>query len=149
MTIYVPEMFNPVQLTYAFCESAAVIHATGFDYPWKKEAFESLLVLPSTVAWIDSNGLLVCSKICDEMEILTICVAADKRRQGYGFLWMQFLKQYAQTNGIKRIFLEVSTENIGAKKLYQKCGFKEIGIRKGYYKTKTGFCDAVCMEKEI
>ena len=149
MTTSLSEMFNPVQLTSAYCETAAEIHATGFDYPWNPESFESLLVLPTTVAWIDENGLLVCSQICDEMEILTICVASEKRRQGYGFRWMNFLMQYAQANGIKRIFLEVSKENTSAKNLYQKCGFKEIGVRKGYYKTKTGFCDAICMEKEF
>lgn len=143
------EKFLPMQLTSAFCEPASVLHATGFDYPWSQKAFESLLVLPTTVGWIDENGLLVCSQICDEMEILTICIDSAKRRQGYGLQWMNFLIQYAQKNGIKRIFLEVSTENISAKNLYQKCGFKAISIRKNYYKTKTGFCDAVCMEKEI
>ena len=40
--------------------------------------------------WIDENGLLVCSQICDEMEILTICVTSEKRHQGYGFCWMNF-----------------------------------------------------------
>ena len=140
MTTSLTKMFNPVQLTSAFCETAAEIHATGFDYPWNQESFESLLILPTTVAQIDENGLLVCSQIC---------VTSEKRRQGYGFRWMNFLMQYAQANGIKRIFLEVSKENTRAKNLYQKCGFKEIGVRKGYYKTKTGFCDAICMEKEF
>ena len=141
------QFFSPVIMTKAFCEAASVLHAMGFDYPWTQESFESLLVLPTTIGWMDKNGLLVCSKIYDEMEILTICIHPEQRRKGWGGQWLMFLMSYAKENGINRIFLEVSTENKSAYSLYQKYGFKEIGIRKNYYKTKTGFCDAICMEK--
>lgn len=140
---------NPIALSVSYCQAAAELHQTGFDFPWSQEAFESLLLLPSTVAWIDETGLLVCSQVCDEMEILTICIAPSSRRQGRGFKWLLFLFDYARQKQINRIFLEVSVENIPAQQLYQKAGFIEIGRRKNYYKTKTGFCDAVCMEKSL
>lgn len=139
--------FKPIPLSVPYCQAATELHQTGFDFPWSQEAFESLLLLPSTVAWIDETGLLVCSQVCDEMEILTICIAPQARRQGRGFKWLSFLFDYARQKKINRIFLEVSVENLPAQQLYQKAGFMEIGRRKNYYKTKTGFCDAVCMEK--
>ena len=141
--------FCPLSLTVPYCPTAAAIHQTGFDFPWTQEAFESLLLLPSTVAWIDETGLLVCSQVCDEMEILTICILPEFRGQGKGFKWLSFLFDYARQQQINRIFLEVSVENKPARHLYHKAGFTQIGCRKNYYKTQTGFCDALCMEKKL
>lgn len=37
----------------------------------------------------------------------------------------------------KKIFLEVSEDNISAIKLYEKKGFKKISVRKNYYNNKS------------
>ncbi len=142
-------MFNPERLSLPFCGAAETIHQTGFEFPWTKESFESLLVLPSTIGWIDKGGLLVCSQVADEMEILTICVVPSARRQGQGMQWLIHLFNYAKQQGITRIFLEVSIENTAAMRLYEKAGFAEIGRRPKYYKTHAGYVDAICMEKTI
>ncbi len=141
--------FNPDCFTTVYCETAAVIHKTGFDFPWDEKAFESLIRLPSTVGWINETGLLLCERVCDEMEILTICVLPDSRRSGLGMKWLSHLFAYARQNNIKRIFLEVSVQNVPAFNLYKKAGFTEIGKRPNYYRTLDGFCDALCMEKVI
>ncbi len=141
--------FNPQQLSLPFCVAAESIHKTGFDFPWNKESFESLLTLPSTIGWINENGLLVCSQVADEMEILTICIMPESRQKGLGMKWLGYLFNYAHTHNMTRIFLEVSVQNIPALRLYQKAGFVEIGRRKNYYKTHTGYVDALCMEKII
>ena len=144
------DSFQPVVLTKNHCSVASVIHQTGFDFSWSTETFESLLLLPTTLGWIDETGVLICSRVCDEIEILTICVHKNYRHHGYGDKWLDFLFQYADAHQINRILLEVSVENIPALKLYQKKGFIEIARRKNYYKKKDGtFCDAVCMEKQI
>ncbi len=138
---------TPVVLTSAFCEAAAALHRTSFDFPWTKEAFDSLLSLPTTIGWIDEKALLVCSQVADEMEILTLCVAPDFRRTGLADKFLDYLFRYALEKGIHRLFLEVSVQNTAARNLYDKKGFRSIGYRKNYYKTKSGFRDAVCMEK--
>ncbi len=142
-----PLSLTPVLLTSAFCEAAAALHQTSFDFPWSKESFESVISLPTTIGWIDEKALLVCSKVADEMEILTLCVAPCFRRAGLGEKFLDYLFQYAVEKGIHRLFLEVSVQNTAARNLYDKKGFCPIGQRKNYYKTKAGFCDAVCMEK--
>ena len=141
--------FFSARLTLPYCEVASALHKTGFDFPWSTESFRSLLTLPSTIGWIDETGLLVCSQVCDEMEILTICIAPAQRAQGRGFRWLMFLFDYARIHHVSRIFLEVAENNIPARQLYEKAGFSEIGRRKNYYKTKSGFCDAVCMAKTV
>ena len=142
-----PLSLTPVLLTPAFCEAAAALHQTSFDFPWSKESFESVISLPTTIGWIDEKALLVCSKAVDEMEILTLCVAPCFRRTGLAEKFLDYLFQYAVEKGIHRLFLEVSVQNTAARNLYDKKGFRPIGQRKNYYKTKAGFCDAVCMEK--
>lgn len=141
--------FQAERMTGAFCEVAAQIHQTGFDFPWSKEAFQSLLNLPTTIGWINGQGLLVVSSVGDEMEILTICVLPQYRRQGVGKAFLTLLFAWAENHNVQRIFLEVSAQNESAQNLYGQMGFERIGIRKNYYKTKSGFCDAFCMEKKL
>lgn len=141
--------FQVEPLTPAFCAVAAQMHQTGFDFPWGEEAFASLLSLPTTIGWINGQGLLLTSRIADEMEILTICVLPQYRRQGVGGLFLDLLFTWAAQQGVGRIFLEVSAQNESAQRLYLKKGFRQIGVRKNYYKTKNGFCDALCMEKQL
>ena len=85
----------------------------------------------------------------DEMEILTIGVLPAFRQQGVGFQFLQGLFNYAMENQVKQIFLEVSADNKPAQRLYQKAGFTQTGMRKNYYKTATGFADALCFTKTL
>ncbi len=137
---------SPCNITPAYCAAAAALHETSFDFPWDEKSFADLLALPTTIGWIDERGLLLCSEIADEMEILTLCTHPDSRRQGVADAFLNVLKTYASERGVTRIFLEVSGLNTAAQKLYAKHGFSEIGRRKNYYKTHAGLVDAVCME---
>lgn len=133
----------------AHAEAAACLHRLSFDFPWKETDFFSLLSLPTTIGWINKDCLIVCSKVLDEVEILTICVHPSARRQGKGFSLLSYLIKKAQDMKIRRIFLEVSIENKVAISLYEKVGFQQIGYRQQYYRTKIGFCDALCYEKQL
>ena len=57
---------------------------------------------------------MVCSRVCDEMEILTICIEPQYRQKGMATAFLNHLFQYAEQHQIKRIFLEVSVENKNA-----------------------------------
>ena len=65
----------------------------------------------------------------DEIEIIKICIIKSHQRQNYGSILINEIKKLK----IKKIFLEVSVENINAINFYLKNGFKKIGVRKRYY----------------
>ena len=65
----------------------------------------------------------------DEIEIIKICIIKSYQRKNYGSILINEIKKLK----IKKIFLEVSVENVNAINFYFKNGFEKIGIRKGYY----------------
>jgi len=51
--------------------------------------------------------------------------------------------------GVKKVFLEVSVDNIKAQRLYEKFEFKKIGERKDYYSPgKPAFIMCKILEEE-
>ena len=79
-------------------------------------------------------GYMSFYQVMDEVEIIKIGVVKSYQRNGYGSFLIKELKKL----DIKKIFLEVSIENVKAINFYLKNGFKEIGLRKRYYKSKNG-----------
>ena len=65
----------------------------------------------------------------DEIEIIKICIIKTHQRKNYGSIIIDEIKRL----NIKKIFLEVSVQNINAINFYLKNGFQKIGVRKGYY----------------
>ena len=68
----------------------------------------------------------------DEIEIIKICINKPHQRKNYGSIILDEIKRL----NIKKIFLEVSVQNINAINFYLKNGFQKIGVRKGYYTNK-------------
>lgn len=94
-------------------------------------------------------ALCLCMNIPPEMEILSICVLPEFRRQGVAKSLLFFLINYAEQHDIESIFLEVSVENPGAIKLYESVGFHKIGIRKGYYRLDSKNVDALLYKYSV
>ena len=65
----------------------------------------------------------------DEIEIVKIGIIKSHQRKNYGSMLINEIKKLK----IKKIFLEVSVQNMKAINFYFKNGFKKIGVRKGYY----------------
>ena len=85
-------------------------------------------------------------KIKDEAEIIKIGIDKLYQRKNYGSQVISEMKRI----GIKKIFLEVSIENVEAINFYLKNGFYKIGIRKEYYKQKDGSrIDALTFSLEL
>ena len=87
----------------------------------------------SHVIWkiqkIKMIGFVYFFHVKDEIEIIRICIIKSQQNKNYGSLLIDEIKKLK----IKKIFLEVSIENINAINFYLKNGFQRIGIRKGYY----------------
>ena len=85
-------------------------------------------------------GFIVFYRVKDEIEIIKIGIMKSCQRKNYGSLIINKIKKL---NNIRKIFLEVSTENTQAINFYLKNGFKKIGKRKAYYKINKQRIDAL------
>ena len=74
-------------------------------------------------------GFVYFFHVKDEIEIIKICIIKSHQRKNYGSILINEIKKLK----IKKIFLEVSIENVNAINFYIKNGFQKIGVRKGYY----------------
>ena len=74
-------------------------------------------------------GFVCFFHVRDEIEIIKICIIKSHQRKNYGSILINEIKKL----NIKKIFLEVSIENVNAINFYLKNGFQKIGVRKGYY----------------
>ncbi len=121
-------------------EALAACHATLFDKPWDKAAFEALLSNPVSTSLfarqghpLETVGFIVGQLVTDEAEVLSIGVAKDWQRNGIGRKLIESFARAAKRAEAKRMFLDVAADNIPALVLYSRMGFKEIGQRKAYY----------------
>ena len=77
-------------------------------------------------------GFIYFFHVKDEIEIIKICIKKSHQRKNYGSKLINEIKKLK----IKKIFLEVSVQNINAINFYLKNGFQKIGVRVGYYTNK-------------
>ena len=82
--------------------------------------------------------------IIDEFEINTVYLDPTYRGQGLGRYLMNALFETATKERIRRIMLEVRSQNKIAIHLYQSIGFIEIARRQNYYSNPVD--DAIIME---
>ncbi len=88
--------------------------------------------------------------VAGEGEILTISVAPDYRRQGFGAQLLTATLGWFEKSAAEVIFLEVACGNRAAIALYRRFGFCETGRRKGYTIGQDGATeDALRMALEL
>ena len=132
-----------------FAPVIAELYRQCFPEVWPVSEIQKILALPTTIGWVTEKGFLICSRVLDEMEIISIGVLPAYRRMHIASALMDDLITYATFNKIKKIFLEVSVLNTPAQGLYARFGFKQTGVRSGYYQAQDGRIDALCLTKEF
>lgn len=121
----------------------ANLHKSCFpNKPWAASEFMDLKKSGCEVVASD-QGFIVWRCAADECEVITIGVAPESRGQGIATAMLGIMEK--QLVGIKKIFLEVASDNAAGRKLYENNGYSEIGIRPGYYDG----IDAIIMQKEL
>ena len=109
------------------------IEKTIFNDPISVNELKSFEMNESHVIWkiekIKIIGFVCFFHVRDEIEIIKICIIKSHQRKNYGSILINEIKKL----NIKKIFLEVSIENVNAINFYLKNGFQKIGVRKGYY----------------
>ena len=103
------------------------------------DGLKSFQTNASHVIWkiqkIKIIGFVYFFHVKDEIEIIRICIIKSQQNKNYGSLLIDEIKKLK----IKKIFLEVSTENINAINFYLKNGFQRIGVRKDYYANQKNY----------
>ena len=109
------------------------IERSIFKDPISLNELKSFEMNESHVIWkiekIKIIGFVCFFHVRDEIEIIKICIIKSHQRKNYGSILINEIKKL----NIKKIFLEVSIENVNAINFYLKNGFQKIGVRKGYY----------------
>ena len=112
------------------------IEKSIFKHPISVNELKSFEMNESHVIWkiekIKIIGFVCFFHVRDEIEIIKICIIKSHQRKNYGSILINEIKKL----NIKKIFLEVSIENVNAINFYLKNGFQKIGVRKGYYTNK-------------
>lgn len=118
----------------------AALHAVSFTIPrpWSEAEFQDLLLAPGVFVCVDIDGFALGRLAGPEVELLTLAVHPNARRQGKGRKLLRDFAIHARENGAKQVFLEVAKDNLAAITLYTDCGYKEVGHRKNYYAGPTG-----------
>ncbi|AKG38805.1 hypothetical protein MA03_05320 [Infirmifilum uzonense] len=90
----------------------------------------------------DYKGLLVgyivsCRESEEELHVHSIAVVEWFRGKGVGRRLMEETINLARQRGLRRIRLEVKTENVAAIKLYEKLGFVRKDILRNFYEDRS------------
>ena len=112
--------------------------------PWTEKDFLELKKSGAQIVMSD-NSFIVWRIAADEAEIITIGVHPSSRRVGTATALLSLVENELRKQNIKKIFLEVSIDNIAAAKLYEKNGFIKIGTRPKYYDG----IDGIIMQKDL
>lgn len=72
----------------------------------------------------------------------------DTWNKGYATaLTLEILSIAEHDLGLKKVTLDVFTQNLAAQKVYEKCGFEKIGVSKKYYEKHGEYIDVILYEK--
>lgn len=120
-------------------DEISAIEDALFSDPWSRASLRFCMENPVydfTVA-LDTEGavagFLIAGVLPPEIEISTVAVRGDLRRQGIGRSLLGQLLEKGAKRGCDTVFLEVRASNRAAIGLYRSLGFEEYGVRKRYY----------------
>lgn len=125
---------------------------------WKKNQFERQLSKENnfSLGLFGDNSMIsfilgdiISIEKITEYEILLIYVNSNYRQLNYASKLLNEIPLILNKNNLKKIYLEVSSNNFNAIKLYENNSFIKTGIRKNYYQFDNQKFDAFLYEKNI
>ncbi|MDC1296543.1 GNAT family N-acetyltransferase [Alphaproteobacteria bacterium] len=84
-----------------------------------------------------------------EYEIFLIYIKIESRMLGYATKLLNYIPLIYNNKSLKKIYIEVASNNIPAIDLYKKNNFNQISIRKNYYIIKNKKIDACLYQKKL
>jgi ribosomal-protein-alanine N-acetyltransferase len=128
----------------------ALLSAAALPDAWSERGFAAEIGAPQTRVWLARGraqgliGYLVAHVVCDEIQVLSLAVAAGCRRQGIGRRLVEHT--LAQEPGAAIAHLEVRSNDTGAQAFYERLRFRAIGRRPGFY---PGGVDAISLARKL
>ena len=114
------------------------IERESFPEPWRREFFESELVAERRLNLVakrdgDVVGYLFAMWLFEELHVNKIAVAASERRKGIADALMARCTDFARSQDVLMISLEVRRTNDEAHAFYRHLGFTVSYVRPHYY----------------
>ena len=105
---------------------------------YSKRELENLLNKPFADLFLFKTssgtvGFSVLWKFYPEVELHWIEIFEPFKGKGLGKTFLEELLKFYQSEGFKKLLLEVSERNVPALRLYKKFSPKVVGRRRGYY----------------
>ena len=130
-----------LEISDATADDLDAIHTlevSCFPAPWRRDFFESELHGDSRLHLVARRDGSVIAYVFamwffDEMHVNKIAVAESERRKGIADALMDRCLEFARTNGISTVSLEVRQSNSGAQAFYEHLDFEPTYIRPRYY----------------
>lgn len=132
--------FEP--MTAALLEAVMAIEQVSYTHPWTRRNFsDSLAAGYHAQVLQDDEGLLgylVAMQGVEEVHLLNITVAPERRGEGLGRALLDALCRWSRAQGALWLWLEVRESNHRAQELYTRYGFRRVGERRDYYPLAPG-----------
>lgn len=122
--------------------------------PWDAAALGRILGLPGCFGLLAHRGdapagFTIARDLGEEIEIITLGVLPDCRRQGVGRALLEAILEAPEPSRVASIVLEVAEQNEPARALYATMGFAQVGRRPRYYRRPEGLADALILRRAI
>ena len=142
-----------VPMTADHLDEVAELERICFSAPWSRNMLAEELdnALSALLVALDDSDRVVgyagVQVILDEGYITNIAVRPECRRQGIAAKLLQVFMDFAKSNHLSFLTLEVRASNYDAIALYGTRGFRSVGRRKNYYEHPRE--DAIIMTLEF
>ncbi len=140
-------MSDIITLSHSDAQWLADLHAQCFRKSWSQDEFAHMLARIHIFGFATAQKtcFILCQKLADEAEILTLATAQHAQRQGHARHVLTESLDQCRKMAITVLHLEVAENNKAAHALYVSCGFYESGRRKNYYEKQ----DALLLKYDI
>lgn len=132
------------------------IERRAYLFPWTDGILRDCLragyycpVLAAPHGRLQAYAVMMATVAVGEAHLLNLCVRPELQGRGLSHRVLGHLLEWADSQGIETVFLEVRPSNAAALRLYTAHGFCEVGVRTGYYPATHGREDALVMAKEL
>ena len=136
--------------TLADAAALARLATEALPEPWSEAGFAAEIGSPRARVWIircpagEPLAYLVAHHVLDELQVLSLAVAARHRRQGLGRALVEHALAY--DGAAAAAHLEVRSNDAVAQAFYQRLRFEAVGRRPGFY---PGGIDAISMTRAV
>lgn len=123
-------------------ELLAALHRQCFDEAWSCASIADLLAMPGVSCFVaavadEPCGFALCRVAADETEVLSLGVIPEARRRGIARRLLSASLDGAAGRGVRKVYLEVASDNVAARRLYRGHGFGTVGVRADYYRDES------------